>query len=96
MNKSQLISAVAEKTSVPKGDVKRVFDALFDLAEQKLGEDEKVVISGFGVFSTIHVSERTGRNPATHARASRCAYPHDVWCVSIRIWRLSRESLLKY
>lgn len=65
MNKSQLISAVAEKTSVPKGDVKRVFDALFDLAEQKLGEDEKVVISGFGVFSTIHVSERVGRNPRT-------------------------------
>ena len=65
MNKSQLISAVAEKTSVPKGDVKRVFDALFDLAEQKLGEDEKVVISGFGVFSTIHVSERMGRNPRT-------------------------------
>ena len=65
MNKSQLISAVAEKTSVPKGDVKRVFDALFDLAEQKLGEDEKIVISGFGVFSTIHVSERVGRNPRT-------------------------------
>ena len=65
MNKSQLISAVAEKTSVPKGDVKRVFDALFDLTEQKLSEDEKVVISGFGVFSTIHVSERMGRNPRT-------------------------------
>ena len=65
MNKSQLISAVAEKTSVPKGDVKRVFDALFDLAEQKLSEDEKIVISGFGVFSTIHVSERVGRNPRT-------------------------------
>lgn len=65
MNKSQLISAVAEKTSVPKSDVKRVFDALFDLTEQKLSEDEKVVISGFGVFSTIHVSERMGRNPRT-------------------------------
>lgn len=65
MNKSQLISAVAEKTSVPKGDVKRVFDALFDLTEQKLSEDEKIVISGFGVFSTIHVSERLGRNPRT-------------------------------
>ena len=65
MNKSQLISAVAAKTSISKSDVKRVFDALFELTEQKLGEDEKVVISGFGVFSTIHVSERTGRNPRT-------------------------------
>ncbi|MBR5138410.1 MAG: HU family DNA-binding protein [Alistipes sp.] len=65
MNKSQLISAVAEATSVPKSDVKRVFDSLFALTEQKLNENEKVVISGFGVFSTAQVSERTGRNPRT-------------------------------
>ena len=44
MNKSQLISAVAEATSVPKSDVKRVFDSLFALTEQKLNENEKVVI----------------------------------------------------
>ena len=65
MNKSQLISAVAEATSVPKSDVKKVFDSLFELTEQKLNENEKVVISGFGVFSTAQVSERTGRNPRT-------------------------------
>lgn len=65
MNKSQLISAVAEQTSVPKNDVKKVFDALFDMTEQKLNENEKIVISGFGVFSTAQVSERTGRNPRT-------------------------------
>ena len=65
MNKSQLISAVAEKTSVPKGDVKRVFDALFDLTEQKLGEDEKVVISGFGTFEIRTRVARTGLNPRT-------------------------------
>ena len=65
MNKSQLISAVAEATSGPKSDVKRVFDSLFELTEQKLNENEKIVISGFGVFSTAQVSERTGRNPRT-------------------------------
>ena len=65
MNKSQLISAVAEATSVPKSDVKKVFDSLFELTEQKLNENEKIVISGFGVFSTAQVSERTGRNPRT-------------------------------
>ena len=63
MNKSQLISAVAEQTSVSKNDVKRVLDSLFALAEQKLNENEKIVISGFGVFTTAQVSERTGRNP---------------------------------
>ena len=65
MNKSQLISAVAEQTSVSKNDVKRVLDSLFALAEQKLNENEKIVISGFGVFTTAQVAERTGRNPRT-------------------------------
>lgn len=65
MNKSQLISAVAEQTAVSKNDVKKVFDSLFKLAEQQLQDGDKVVISGFGVFSTAQVSERTGRNPRT-------------------------------
>ncbi len=65
MNKSQLISAVADTTGVSKSDVKRVFDALFELTEQKLNENEKVVVSGFGVFSTTQVAEREGRNPRT-------------------------------
>ena len=65
MNKSQLISAVAEKTTLSKNDVKQVFDSLFEIAEQKLNENEKVVISGFGVFSIAQVSERVGRNPRT-------------------------------
>ena len=65
MNKSQLISAVAEQTSVSKNDVKKVFDSLFELAEKQLQDGDKVVISGFGVFSTAQVSERTGRNPRT-------------------------------
>lgn len=65
MNKSQLISAVAEQTAVSKNDVKKVFDSLFELAEKQLQDGDKVVISGFGVFSTAQVSERTGRNPRT-------------------------------
>ena len=65
MNKSQLISAVAEQTAVSKNDVKKVFDSLFKLAEKQLQDGDKVVISGFGVFSTAQVSERAGRIPRT-------------------------------
>ena len=65
MNKSQLISAVAEQTNVTKTDVKRVVDSLFAIAEHKLANGEKVVISGFGVFSVAEVAERMGRNPRT-------------------------------
>ena len=65
MNKSQLINAVAEQTNLTKNDVKKAIDVFFDLAEQKLQQGDKIVISGFGVFSVAHVSERVGRNPRT-------------------------------
>ena len=65
MNKSQLISAVAESVNLSKGDVKRVADALFHKMEEQLNSGEKVVISGFGVFSVANSPERLGRNPRT-------------------------------
>ncbi len=65
MNKSQLINAVAEQTNLTKNDVKKAIDVFFDMAEQKLQQGDKIVISGFGVFSVAQVSERVGRNPRT-------------------------------
>lgn len=65
MNKSQLINAIAASSSVSKGDVKKVVDTLFNLTEEVLDKGEKVVISGFGVFSVAEVAERMGRNPRT-------------------------------
>lgn len=65
MNKSQLINELAEQTSLSKVEVKRMVDSLFTTIEKKLQEGEKVVISGFGVFSAIEVAERVGRNPRT-------------------------------
>ena len=65
MNKSQLINAIAEKTNASKSEVKKIVDSLFDIAEETLNSGEKVVISGFGVFSMAEVSERMGRNPRT-------------------------------
>ncbi|MBQ5726418.1 MAG: HU family DNA-binding protein [Alistipes sp.] len=65
MNKSQLISEIAAKSSVSKVEVKRIVDSLFDLTEATLKGGDKVVISGFGVFSIVDVAERVGRNPRT-------------------------------
>ena len=65
MNKSQLVNAIAEKTNASKSEVKKIVDSLFDIAEETLNSGEKVVISGFGVFSLAEVSERMGRNPRT-------------------------------
>ena len=65
MNKSHLVNAIAEKTNASKSEVKKIVDSLFDIAEETLNSGEKVVISGFGVFSMAEVSERMGRNPRT-------------------------------
>lgn len=65
MNKSQLINELAEQSSLSKVEVKKIVDSLFEKIECKLQESEKVVISGFGVFTTVDVAERIGRNPRT-------------------------------
>ena len=65
MNKSQLVNAIAETTTTSRSEVKKIVDTLFKIAEETLDKGEKVVISGFGVFSMAEVSERMGRNPRT-------------------------------
>lgn len=65
MNKSQIINAIAANSSVSKRDIKEIVDQLFEIAEQALDNGEKVMISGFGVFSVSEVAERIGRNPRT-------------------------------
>ena len=65
MNKSQLISAVAEEVNLSKVEVKKVVDTLFKCVENNLQNSEKVVISGFGVFTVTSTQERMGRNPRT-------------------------------
>lgn len=73
MNKSQLVNAIAEKTNASKSEVKKIVDSLFDIAEETLNSGEKVVISGFGVFSMAEVSERMGRNPRTGGKVKIAA-----------------------
>jgi DNA-binding protein HU-beta len=65
MNKSQLINDLAEQSQLSKVEVKRLVDTLFEKIESELQEGEKVVLSGFGVFSVVNVAERVGRNPRT-------------------------------
>ena len=65
MNKSQLVNAIAETSTASRSEVKKIVDSLFSIAEETLNKGEKVVISGFGVFSVAEGSERIGRNPRT-------------------------------
>lgn len=65
MNKSELISVVAEKADLTKKDTEKVVSAVFESIEESLSKGEKVQVIGFGTFDVRARKEREGRNPAT-------------------------------
>ena len=65
MNKSELISVVAEKSGITKKDAERVVSAAFETIAMELVKGEKVQISGFGIFEPKDRQARVGRNPHT-------------------------------
>lgn len=65
MNKSQLVDAVKEKTTLTKKDIEAVVNAVFDSMGEALTAGDKVAIADFGTFSVKERGERKGRNPKT-------------------------------
>ncbi|MBD8497628.1 MULTISPECIES: HU family DNA-binding protein [Paenibacillus] len=65
MNKSELITQVVESTELPKKDVTKVVDAVFEAISTALQEGDKVQLVGFGNFEVRERSARKGRNPQT-------------------------------
>lgn len=65
MNKNELIAAVADKTSLAKGDATAAVEALFDVVTAALKEGDEVRIVGFGTFVVSERKAGKGRNPQT-------------------------------
>ncbi len=65
MNKSELISVVAEKTGMTKKDTEKAVNAVFESVTDALAKGEKVQLIGFGTFDLRTRKAREGRNPAT-------------------------------
>ena len=65
MNKTELISVVAEKSGITKKDAERVVSATFETITAQLVKGQKVQISGFGIFEVKAREARVGRNPRT-------------------------------
>lgn len=63
MNKTELISKVAEELGVTKKDTTAVVDALVNTITNTVANGEDVNIAGFGKFSVSERAARTGRNP---------------------------------
>jgi len=65
MNKSELISHIAEKTHTPKVTISTVLDVAMEAITESLAQGETVQFLGFGSFSVSERQARTGRNPQT-------------------------------
>jgi DNA-binding protein HU-beta len=65
MNKSELVSAIADRTSQPDGAVNAVLSAFEGVVTETVADGGKVQIPGFLTFEQTARSARTGRNPST-------------------------------
>ncbi|MBF0710209.1 MULTISPECIES: HU family DNA-binding protein [unclassified Gemella] len=65
MNKSELISVVAEKSGLQKKQATAAIEAFVATVEETLAKGEKIQMIGFGNFEVRERAARTGRNPQT-------------------------------
>jgi len=64
MTKAELIAAISEKAGLTKAQAESAFSATFEVITIAM-KNEKVMVPGFGGFSTKVREARKGRNPAT-------------------------------
>ena len=65
MNKTELVSAVAEKAGLSKKDSEKAVAAVFDAITGALVAGDRVQLVGFGSFEVKERAARIGRNPQT-------------------------------
>ena len=67
MNKTQLITEIAEKADLTKVQAKAALEQILASITDSLKDGEPVQLIGFGTFKVNHRSARIGRNPQTGA-----------------------------
>ena len=67
MNKSDLVSAIADNSGLSKADSARALEATTSAISGALAGGDSVAITGFGSFLVRARAARTGRNPQTGA-----------------------------
>ena len=65
MNKTELVSAIAENAGLTKKDSEKVLKAFVEVVTEELKKGEKVQLVGFGTFEVSERPEREGINPQT-------------------------------
>ena len=67
MNKSDLISKIADDAGITKAQANATLDSFVDAVTKSLKKGDKVTLVGFGTFSVSKRAARNGRNPQTGA-----------------------------
>lgn len=65
MNKSELVTAVAERSGLTKTDSEKAINAFIDAVRDGLVAGDEVRLVGFGTFAVSDRAATTGRNPRT-------------------------------
>lgn len=65
MNKSEFIDYIANKQKCTKVEAERIINIFCESVTSAIGENNEVMIIGFGKFYSSRVSSRQGRNPRT-------------------------------
>jgi nucleoid DNA-binding protein len=65
MTLRDFVNRIAAATGVPKVRVDQVLDLFLDEITDSLARDHRVHLRNFGVFRTVDLPARTGRNPRT-------------------------------
>ncbi len=65
MNKTELVKAIAAKSSLKLSDTEKLVNAFIDTVSDELQSKGKVTLVGFGTFGVAHRKEKTGVNPKT-------------------------------
>ena len=65
MNKTELISSIADKAELTKKDAEAALKAFTETVEEVLASGDKIQLVGFGTFETRERAAREGRNPRT-------------------------------
>ena len=65
MNKTELVSAIADSADLTKKDAEKAVNAFTDVVTKALKKGDQVQLVGFGTFEVVKRAAREGRNPQT-------------------------------
>lgn len=62
MTKADVISEIADKTGIDKGDVTASIEAFFSVVKNSMAEGENIYVRGFGSFINKKRAKKIARN----------------------------------